>query len=316
MSQRADDFSAHGVTQSREEKLAAMTTATKSSKAVVPHLHYMSAWFCPFAHRATLALEHHSGHVTYSWIESLGWEKRAATDANMETAHENWYHYKAPELLKHNPLGMVPTLVPPETFEAASGDPTRDVVTESLVCVQFIDELTRGGDCPIMPSSPFERARARVDADWVNKNICSKYYTVLVRQDAREQKEGFDELVVGLERFAKWCNEGPGAFYAGRATPGLVDYALFPWAWRFPVFEHYRGREYAIPKTAALAPYHDWLAAMLARDEVRRTLPPWEDYLLHIGRYADGSARSKVGNAVRLGRAAHDYNDTSDNTYE
>jgi glutathione S-transferase len=287
--------------------------STKTTKALVPHLHYMSAWFCPFAHRATLALEHHAGHVTYDWVESLGWEKRRATAA-LDTEHENWYHFKAPELMKHNPLGMVPTLVPPETFHATSGDPTKNVVTESLVCVQFIDELVAGGTTPIMSSCPYERARARVDADWVNKNICSKYYTVLVRQEAAEQREGFEELVSGLERFATWCEEGPGAFYAGRDTPGLVDYALFPWAWRLPVFEKYRGMDYAIPRTPALASYHAWLEAMLARDEVRRTLPPWEDYLEHIGRYADGSARSKVGNAVRLGRAAHDYNDTSDNT--
>ena len=283
---------------------------------MVPHLHYMSAWFCPFAHRATLALEHHAadGHITYDWIESLGWEKRKATDACVETAHENWYHYKAPELMKHNPLGMVPTLVPPETFHATAGDPKKNVVTESLVCVQFIDELTNGGTTPIMSSCPYERARARVDADWVNKNICSKYYHVLVRQDPAEQREAFEAILSGLATFAEWCEEGDGAFYAGKQTPGLVDYALFPWAWRLPVFEHYRGADYKIPQTAALESYHKWMSAMLAREQVKKTLPPWEDYLAHIGRYADGSARSKVANAVRAGRAAHDYNDTTDNT--
>jgi glutathione S-transferase len=42
------------------------STATKNKLASAkPHLFYMSAWFCPFAHRATLALEHHSrGPVT------------------------------------------------------------------------------------------------------------------------------------------------------------------------------------------------------------------------------------------------------------
>ena len=69
--------------------MAAKTLANK------PHLYYMSAWFCPFAHRATLALEHHGPeHVTYEWIEALGWEKRKATDECVQTAHENWYHFK------------------------------------------------------------------------------------------------------------------------------------------------------------------------------------------------------------------------------
>ena len=237
----------------------------------------------------------------------------------MKTKHENWYHYKSPELLRHNPLGMVPTLVTPATYEDKDGDPSRNVVTESLVCVQFIDELVRGNayageTAAIMPSDPYARAKARVDADWVNKNVCSRYYHVLVRQEASEQREAFEKLVKGLETFAAWCGSGEGKFYGGQTTPGLVDYALFPWAWRLPVFEHYRGIDFKIPRTAALKSYHDWMEAMLAREQVRKTLPPWDDYLEHIGRYADGSARSKVANAVRSGRAAHDYDDKEDNT--
>ena len=35
---------------------------------------------------------------------------------------------------------------------------------------------------------------------------------------------------------------------------------------------------------------------------------------LRVGRYADGSARSKVANAVRDGRDAHQYDDKKDDT--
>ena len=106
--------------------MAARHIATKAMK---PHLYYMSAWFCPFAHRATLALEHHADHVTWEWIEALGWEKRRATDDALQTDHENWYHFKAPELMKHNPLGMVPTLVSEATFtEDASNGPVKPPV--------------------------------------------------------------------------------------------------------------------------------------------------------------------------------------------
>ena len=103
------------------DDMAARHIATKAMK---PHLYYMSAWFCPFAHRATLALEHHSSHLTWEWIEALGWEKRRATDESLQTEHENWYHFKAPELMKHNPLGMVPTLVSEATF---TGDASKDL---------------------------------------------------------------------------------------------------------------------------------------------------------------------------------------------
>jgi glutathione S-transferase len=53
---------------------------------------------------------------------------------------------------------------------------------------------------------------------------------------------------------------------------------------------------------------------MHALDFVKKTCPPWDDYLAHIGRYADGSARSKVANAVRDGRDAHQYDDEKDDT--
>lgn len=46
-----------------------MATSAASAVKAVPKFRYLSAWFCPFAHRATLALEHHSGRVEYEWVE-------------------------------------------------------------------------------------------------------------------------------------------------------------------------------------------------------------------------------------------------------
>ena len=48
----------------------------KMAKIRAP-LKYFSSWFCPFAHRATIALEHH--RVPYDWEEALGWQKHAPT---------------------------------------------------------------------------------------------------------------------------------------------------------------------------------------------------------------------------------------------
>jgi hypothetical protein len=45
---------------------------TRRYATTVPKLTYFSAWFCPFAHRATLALEHHAGAVPYEWEEVRG----------------------------------------------------------------------------------------------------------------------------------------------------------------------------------------------------------------------------------------------------
>ena len=46
-------------------------------------LTYYSAWFCPFAHRATLTLEHHADVVPYAWEEALCWEQRPSDAASL-----------------------------------------------------------------------------------------------------------------------------------------------------------------------------------------------------------------------------------------
>ena len=95
-----------------------------------------------------------------------------------------------------------------------------------------------------MPSCPYERAKMRVAADVVNKKVCSKCYHVLVRQDPREQREGFEALVAG---WTVWqpTRRGP----LRRPEHPVWWTTLFPWAHRLPVFVHYRGEQYAYRKT-------------------------------------------------------------------
>ena len=89
------------------------------------------------AHRTTMALEHHAGFVPYEWVEALGWETGKAPtgeEAFSAADRKDWYyHWKSEELLSANPQGMVPTLL-----DTASGK----AVTESVVCVQFVDEVS------------------------------------------------------------------------------------------------------------------------------------------------------------------------------
>eukprot|EP00951_Prasinocladus_malaysianus_P032095 scaffold310790_cov22-Prasinocladus_malaysianus.AAC.1 len=74
----------------------AACSSNSAAGAAAPALQYFSAWFCPFAHRATIALHHHAKHLNWEWVESLGWEKRKTSDANgrgqqNEPDHENWW---------------------------------------------------------------------------------------------------------------------------------------------------------------------------------------------------------------------------------
>jgi len=85
---------------------------------------------------------------------------------------------------------MVPTIV-----EALDSDGSEDInhnpkqprtVVESIVCIEFVDELAvaRGStSAPLLPKDPWARAAARVAADQVHKTVCSEYYKVSAEQN-------------------------------------------------------------------------------------------------------------------------------------
>ena len=285
-----------------------MSVAAKPS---IPKFRYLSAWFCPFAHRATLALEHHAGRVDYEWVEALGWEQRADANGVTGTGQEWWYHWKSPELKRACPGALVPTLIPIDA-ENGKTDESKSVY-ESIVTIEYIDAVSGAtGKDRLIAEDPFLAARARIWADKLNRECCSTYYGVLVRKEDAERQENFDKLVKGLEGFSAQLETTPGPTFLPDGQLSNVDLTLLPWAFRYYVFEHYRGPDFKIPETNALAKYHEWFDHVMSLDSVQRTLPDKDRYLEHIGKYADGSARSKVGNAVRRGVAAHEYDDEKD----
>lgn len=82
----------------KTKRRAPMASATTAARSCLPKFRYLSAWFCPFAHRATLALEHHKGRVEYEWIEALGWFQQEDTENVTGTGKEWYYHWKADEV--------------------------------------------------------------------------------------------------------------------------------------------------------------------------------------------------------------------------
>lgn len=291
----------------------AAPTAAMNAKAALPKFRYLSAWFCPFAHRATLALEHHAGRVEYEWVEALGWEQRPDENNVTGTGKEWWYHWKADELKRVNPSALVPTLIriDPKTGETDESK----VVYESLVTMEFIDQISNatGRDRLVPDDDPYEAARVRVWAEKVNKECCSPYYGVLVRKTEEERAEHFAKLLDGLRAFSAALERTNGPTFLADGQLSSVDLSILPWAFRYFVFEHYRGKDYVVPKDdPSLAAYHRWYDYVMELDSVKRTLPDKDRYLEHIGKYADSSARSKVANAVRRGVAAHELDDKLD----
>ena len=275
----------------------------------IPKFRYLSAWFCPFAHRATLALEHHKGRIDYEWVEALGWERRNDDQNVTGAGHEWWYHWKADELKRACPGALVPTLIP-----VIDGKPDESKsVYESIPVIDYIDAVSgAAGSDKLVSDDPFLAARARVWAEKVNRECCSTYYGVLVRKEEEERKEHFGNLIKGLENFSAQLKETSGPTFLPDGQLGSVDLTLLPWAYRYYVFKEYRGDDYVIPETKELEGYHEWYDHVMNLESVKRTLPDKDRYLDHISKYADGSARSKVANAVRRGVAAHEFDDEKD----
>jgi glutathione S-transferase len=280
---------------------------------IKPKFRYLSAWFCPFAHRATIALEHHRDRVDYEWVEALGWYQKE------EGGEKEWYyHWKADELKRVNPSALVPTLIPMK-IDPVSGQEVLDeakAVWESLVTVDYIDMVSQAqGRDRLVPlhDDPYETARCRIWSDKVNRECCSPYYDVLVRQDPKERQEYFQKLLLGLSAFSKELEKTTGPTFLADSQLSNVDIALIPWAFRYYVLEHYCGPDFVISRShPQLQSYHTWYDHVIQLECVRRTLPDRDRYLDHIRKYADGTARSKVANAVRRGVAAHELDDAQD----
>lgn len=186
-------------------------------------------------------------------------------------------------------------------------------VYESLVTIDYIDAIANPPDeeLRLVPSDPYLAAKCRFWAEKVNRECCSPYYGVLVRTDEQEQRENFDKLVNGLKAFSKEIEKnGDGRGFLGGGRLSNTDISLMPYAFRYYIFEHYRG--YSIPHIPELEAYKTWFDYVFSLESVKRTLPDKDRYLEHIGKYADSSARSKVANAVRRGVAAHEIEDEKD----
>lgn len=134
---------------------------------------FLTAWFCPYAHRATVALEHHRGRVEYEWVEALGWYQREDKDQVTGNTHEWYYHWKADELKRANPSALVPTLIP--VMDHDQPDESR-AVYESLVTVDYIDAVSQAtGKDRLVSEDPYQAARQRIWAERVNRDCCSPY---------------------------------------------------------------------------------------------------------------------------------------------
>ena len=263
---------------------------------------FYSAWFCPYAQRTWAALN--ELRVPYQLIESLQIDPVDKT------------YIKNGDLLKYNPKGLVPTLV--QIYRNKEGAVEEIAHCDSLRIMKelYIDAAQPGEELQV--ERVFEEAQ-----HW-NQRICSLFYEVLMRQDQNESREAWKTLTGHLMAFAEHLPSGkefengePGFYRSSRDStgrghgekPGMVDFTIFPFVHRLYVIEQFKGltlpdhtKEERETKTRIV----NWKERMERRPSVRETLADSKLLLRIYERYADGTAKSKVADAVRSGNAAHE----------
>ena len=150
-----------------------------------------------------------------------------------------------------------------------------------------------------------------------NADICSPYYRVMMKQDETERMAAWVAFANGLCAFTEQIEEN--GFYKNSSAPNIVDLTVFPWVHRLDVLQHHKDftlRVSGHPKNAALvAPENGggerfdawtrrlfaWRDRMEAVEAVKSTLADREKLITVYRRYADGTGKSKVADAVFRG---------------
>ena len=274
---------------------------------------FYNAWFCPYAQRVWCTLNELG--VPHEIVEAL----------HVDPITQEYV--KEACLLAVNPDGLVPTLV--ETREVLSegegeerSGGKRQIMCGSLNILRTMYQrhAKNGGE------QENERLSFFSDhAEAFDRKICSPFYRVLMRRDGEERVQAWKDVMSGLTSFCdrlEWRTEdGPSnekeiSFYAAevgsegheRDRPSQVDFAVFPWVYRLYIIEHFKGLrlpERTEEEVALKRKLTAWQQKMESLPSVHRTLADSDELTKLYNRYADGTAKSKVGDAVRKGKEAH-----------
>lgn len=238
---------------------------------------------------------------------------------------------KNPKLLQLNPKGLVPTLEIPSNLvqnvleseiqkgssvvsslsmkasplnQEGSDNYHMHVLTESIDCIEFLNALKCYSDkssMNLIPDRSFVSA-----AHWMNQNICSTFYKVLMKPSNDERKDAFEIFAKSIEEFLSKVNEN-GFYQSDFLT--AVDITVIPWIVRIPLLRHYRPmlqfEDYVNLET--IRKLERYVERIHSLPSVKATLcSDYEKLIEAYARYADGTATSQVGQAVKSGLNAHD----------
>lgn len=238
-----------------------------------PPVKFLTSWFCPYAQRAWIALEEKGlkKGVDYEGIEALKMD-----DAGNYT--------KDPLLLKVNPKAVVPVILDQREGRDAKGFVNSTeygiIVTESLVCVQYIDANFES-DVKLMPSSPDQRAKCQEWIDFIDANVCSAFFRLMMTKDSTSLQALRDSMTAALQKFSSNIK---GPYFMGEQFTA-VDIAILPWIHRLFLLEHYK--DYSVPTGAEFDNLRSWKEKVMSRPAVAATLADKDTLIDQMDRFMD-----------------------------
>lgn len=134
---------------------------------------------------------------------------------------------------------------------------------DSTIINEFLED--RFPDSPsLLPSTPHEKATARVWIDYINKSVVPTWFRLLQAQPSEPVRQA-----AALEEFknalARICKERRSRYFFGEQI-SLVDLAIAPWAVRDFIAREFRGF-----KRADVEGWDDWAHALENSPSVKVT---------------------------------------------
>ncbi|XP_058755553.1 probable glutathione S-transferase parC [Vicia villosa] len=170
---------------------------------------------------------------------------------------------KGPLLLENNPIHKkVPVLI-------HNGKP----ICESMIAVQYIDRVWNDKS-PLLPSDPYQRARALFWADFVDKKIYDTGRKLWAKSGKEHEaaKKQFIEALKLLEQ-----ELGDKSYFGGEKL-GYVDVALIPFYTWFKGYETFGNIniEKECPK------FIDWAKRCIKIESVSKSIPDQDEVFQFI----------------------------------
>jgi len=230
-----------------------------------------SAWYCPFAQRAWMALLHKG--LAFEYIE---------VDPYLES---QWW------LDISRKRAKVPVIV---AFSEKATGPT--TVIDSTRIIEYLDDLVPDSN-PLFPGDPNGKAELRFWIDHVNERVVPYIYRYLEADQPGEYQDASRTALVEGIRELNEAMSPSGPFFRGTALTA-IDLVLIPFAYRIDaLLGHYR--DFSLSTTRATwSRYHHWHESMCGTTIFQGTLTDPENYrqrlIEHYLPYSQGKGQQDV----------------------